>query len=384
MMPHVATLPSPSTGAFPSRENPVLATVLRRITLNGDADRQTLHVELSLDDSGLSYEPGDSIGVVPENDPALVRALIKAGGWQDSDPVTVEHGVRQLAEALGTDREISGLRRKLVSAWAERGGHDALKRIAAVEAEFESWGSGRGVLDLLDEHPIPDLGADELVRMLPALQPRLYSVASSPRMHPDEAHLTVGVVRYHAHGRLRQGVCSTQIADRVSEGEALPIYVHRNSRFRLPAPDVPIIMVAAGTGIAPFRAFVEERAATAATGRSWLFFGERHRSTDFFYEAEWERWLRYGVLSRLDLAFSRDDAERVYVQHRMRARGAELWAWLQEGAVLYVCGSARKMARDVHETLIDIAATQEGVSREDAQAVVAQLARERRYLRDVW
>ena len=237
----------------------------------------------------------------------------------------------------------------------------------------------------MTDFPVPGLAAADFCSTLRKQLPRLYSIASSPKAHLDEVHLTIAVVRYRSHGSNREGVCSTYTADRVSEGETMPVYVHFSRTFKLPKDgDTPIIMVGPGTGIAPFRAFVEERAAIGATGKSWLFFGDQHRATDYLYGDEWDRYLAEGRLSRIDLAFSRDQAEKVYVQHLMLEHSAELYSWLSDGAVFYVCGDASRMAKDVHEALISIAEKAGGKSHEDAEVWVKQLQTEKRYLRDVY
>jgi sulfite reductase (NADPH) flavoprotein alpha-component len=241
---------------------------------------------------------------------------------------------------------------------------------------------GMDVLDLLRERGLT-LSPEEFVSACKLLQPRLYSISSSLRMHPGEVHLTVGVVRYHRQGRERKGVCSTFLADRA--GEAVPVFVHEGKSFRLP-PDGqrPLIMVGPGTGIAPFRAFLEEREASGARGRAWLFFGDQHRATDFLYESELEGFIKRGVLTRLDTAFSRDQSERIYVQNRMREGGAELWAWMQEGAHFYVCGDASRMAKDVESTLLEVFKTHGGLAQAEALEYLATLRKEGRYQRDVY
>ncbi|MGE4551457.1 MAG: sulfite reductase subunit alpha, partial [Opitutales bacterium] len=233
--------------------------------------------------------------------------------------------------------------------------------------------------------PVPGLSASDFCGLLRQMPPRLYSIASSLKAHPEEVHLTIAIVRYHSHGRDREGVCSTLTADRVNEGETMPVYMHGNKRFKLPEDgETPIIMVGPGTGIAPFRAFVEERIATGVTSKSWLFFGNQHRETDYLYGDEWERYLDEGKLSRIDLAFSRDQDYKIYVQHRMLEHAAEMWTWLNAGAVFYVCGDASRMAKDVHEALITIAEKEGGKSREDAEAWVKQLNTDKRYRKDVY
>ena len=250
---------------------------------------------------------------------------------------------------------------------------------------MNSYIEGREVVDLLSDYPAPKLDAQGLVGILRKLPPRLYSIASSPKAHEDEVHLTVGVVRYESHGRARKGVCSTYLADLLESGEKADVFVTPNKHFKPPAdPSTPMIMVGPGTGIAPFRAFVEERAAIDAKGKNWLIFGDQHYLTDFLYQTEWQDYLKDGVLTRLDLAFSRDQAEKIYVQDRMKENAAEIYQWLQDGANFYVCGDASRMAHDVDRALHEIVAEQGGLDEEAAAAYIKQLKTDKRYLRDVY
>ena len=250
---------------------------------------------------------------------------------------------------------------------------------------MQSYIYGREIIDLLHEFPAKDITADALIGIMRKLPPRLYSIASSPKSHPGEVHLTVGVVRYDAHGRTRKGVCSTYLAERIAAGEKADVFVTPNKHFKIPADnDTPMIMVGPGTGIAPFRAFVEERKAIGAKGKNWLFFGDQHYLTDFLYQTEWQDYLADGVLTKLDLAFSRDQKDKVYVQDRMRENSKEFYAWLEEGASFYVCGDASRMATDVDVALHDIIEKEGGLSKDDAAAYVKKLKDEKRYLRDVY
>lgn len=238
---------------------------------------------------------------------------------------------------------------------------------------------------MIRDYQIKDLPAKEFIALLRKMPPRLYSVASSYKANPEEVHLTVGAVRYQTYGRERSGVCSVQCADRKEPGQTLSVYVHKNPNFKLPAdPDKPIIMIGPGTGIAPFRSFVEEREIMEANGKSWLFFGDQHFVTDFLYQTDWQRWLKSGVLSKVDVAFSRDKAEKVYVQHRMLEQSKELYEWLKEGAVVYVCGDEKNMASDVHDTLVTILEREGNLSTEDAQHYLMEMQQEKRYQRDVY
>jgi sulfite reductase (NADPH) flavoprotein alpha-component len=359
------------------RANPFEAAVIENLQLTGrGSSKEIRHVELSLEGSGLSYEPGDSIGIVPQNEPELVGELIGALGLA---------GESDLVQALTRDYEITTLTGRFLSGWAELSGAKALKELAADPAAQKAWMHGREVIDVVSAFPVPGVDAKAFTGLLRKLPPRLYSLASSQAASPDEAHIVVSTVRYDSHGRQRKGVASTMLAERVRPDDTLPVYINSNRHFRLPADnDAPIIMIGAGTGVAPYRAFLQEREERGAQGRSWLFFGERNFRTDFLYQVEWQRWLKDGVLSRIDLAFSRDQAEKIYVQHRLLERAAELHAWLEEGAHLYLCGDAEQLAPDVQAALLRIVAERSGRSAEQAAEYLKTLQREGRYQRDVY
>ena len=337
--------------------------VNRLLTAPG-SDKEVRHYELDLRDTGITYQAGDSIAVHAHNDPALVEELLGELG------VGPDHRLPDHDQPLGillTEQfEIRTPSRALQALVTARTGHDG------------PWPYGTDVLDLIRS---ADLAADEVLDTLRPLQFRDYSIASSPLVHPDSVHLTVATVRYLLGERRYGGVASTFLADR---SETLSVHLRPNHTFRLPAPDVPIIMIGPGTGIAPFRAFLQERRATGATGRSWLFFGDRHRATDHLYGDELEDFVRCGTLTRLDLAFSRDQESKLYVQHRMQENAADLFAWLQDGATLYVCGDADRMAKDVDATLHDIVARCGAMAADSAHAYVNDLIKTHRYLRDVY
>ena len=311
-----------------------------------------------------------------------------AGGFDAGETVELKDGAtKPLNEAFASDLDINEITKNILkkyNAFAQSGKLESLLD-PENKAALDDYLWGREVIDMLTDFPVPGLAASDFCGTLRKQLPRLYSIASSLRAHPAEVHLTIAVVRYHSHGRDREGVCSTYTADRVSEGGTMPVYVHISRTFKLPEDgDTPIIMVGPGTGIAPFRAFVEERDATGAIGKSWLFFGDQHSATDYLYGDEWERCLADGRLSRIDLAFSRDQEHKVYVQHRMLEHAAEMYSWLSDGAVFYVCGDASRMAKDVHEALITIGEQEGGKSREEAEAWVKQLKADKQYLRDVY
>jgi sulfite reductase (NADPH) flavoprotein alpha-component len=365
------------------RGHPFSAPLLESLCLNGrGSDDHTLHLELSLADSGLSYEPGDAVGIAARNDPALVDELLATLHLDGSRPA----GTSTLAETLATDWELTVLSPRFVEHWAELSGSSALRGLLAPERRNEllTYLHGRDVVDVVREAPVTAIAPDDLLGGLRRLQPRLYSIASSLAAHPDEAHLTVAVVSWQAHGRPHQGVTTGQLA-RAAVDDRVPLFIERNERFRLPADDAAdIVMIGAGTGVAPFRAFIEERAVRGARGRSWLFFGARRLRTDFLYQLEWQRHLAEGTLGRMDVAFSRDQAEKLYVQHRIREQGRELYAWVEGGAHLYVCGDAKGMAPDVDRALTDVFVREGGLSPEAAAARLRALQRDGRYQRDVY
>lgn len=370
------------------KKNPFHAALLERIQLNGRGSaKQTWHVEISLEGSGIRYQPGDALGVVARNDPAYVEDLLKSAGWKGDEPITSGGATMPLREAMVEKLEITTITRPFLKAYAEKTGADKLKALLddGAKDKLKTYLDGREIIDVVAEFAPKGLSPADFAGMLRNLQPRLYSIASSLLAHPDEVHLTVGLTKYESHGRLRKGVCSTYIAERHGADEALRVFVEHNAGFKLPADhEAPVIMIGPGTGIAPFRSFVEEREALGAPGRNWLFFGDQHFNTDFLYQVEWQRWLKAKVLTRLDVAFSRDQAEKVYVQHRMLQHAKDLYAWIQEGAHIYVCGDAGKMAADVNAALVDIISTQGGKSREEAEKDLIAMTLQKRYQRDVY
>ncbi|MEK8127270.1 assimilatory sulfite reductase (NADPH) flavoprotein subunit [Paenibacillus filicis] len=373
-----------------SRSNPFQAEVLENLNLNGrGSDRETRHLEISLEGSNLQYEPGDSIGIYPENHPRLVDELIEAMGWSASEQVSAPKSGEKLAlrEALLRHYEITVLTKPLVEQLAKLTSNEALAGLlgAGREQELRAYLNERDLLDLVQDFALKGVPAAEFVAVLRKLPARLYSIASSPKATPDEVHVTVRAVRYEARGRERYGVCSVHLAERAESGSALPVFVQQNPNFKLPDnPDAPIIMIGPGTGVAPFRAFLADREETGARGKSWLFYGDQHFATDFLYQLEWQRWLKDGVLTHMDVAFSRDTDQKVYVQHRMLEKSKELYQWLQEGASVYVCGDEKKMAHDVHAALAAILQQEGGLSAEAAADYLARLQQEKRYQRDVY
>ena len=372
-----------------SRLNPFPAQLLVNRSLNGEGSaRETRHFALSLEGSGLHYTTGDALGVAPTNCPALANDVLAALGCDGEEAVKTPGGEEtSLRHALLRHYQITQPAPALVRAIAERAQSAELKALLDSEnkAALEKHLYGREIIDLLTAHPLARFTADEFVALLRKLNPRLYSIASSPNAHPGEVHLCVGIVRYETHGRGRKGVCSTFLADRVDGETPVPVFVQPSPAFRLPASgDVPVIMVGPGTGVAPFRAFLQERRAMGARGRNWLFFGNQRRATDFLYRDELEAMFVDGVLTKLDLAFSRDQAEKIYVQHRMVEHAAELFAWLEEGAHFFVCGDARRMAKDVDVALHEVIQRGGGRTPEQAIEYVLGLKEQKRYKRDVY
>lgn len=374
-----------STIALHDRRNPFGATVLEVIAIVGrGSSKETRHVELDLTGSGLAYRPGDSLGLVPSNDPKLVEELLELTALGADREVQVKGETLPIAEALATRFEIATGSPRFLDQWAKLSAAAELARLGPDAGERIRYLERNHVVDIIRNFPVRGIEPDALLAGLRPLQPRLYSIASSQAVVGEEAHLTIVPVRYELHGSLRGGVASTHVADRLQMGAAVPVYVQENPHFRLPADDVPIIMVGPGTGVAPFRAFLQEREIRSAGGRSWLFFGERNLRTDFLYQLEFQQWLKDGVLARLDVAFSRDCTDKVYVQHRMLEQAKELYAWLEEGAHFYVCGDERNMARDVHETLLKVVETAGGRSRAAAEDYARRLVAQHRYQKDVY
>ncbi|MCS0653652.1 assimilatory sulfite reductase (NADPH) flavoprotein subunit [Cytobacillus firmus] len=369
-----------------SRSNPFRAEVLENINLNGrGSNKETRHLEISLEGSGLTYQPGDSLGVYPENDPELVDLLLAEMNWDPEEAVRVKEETVKLKEALSSHFEITVLTKPLVEKAAKLSGNEELHQLALDSSSLKSYIDGRDLIDLVRDFKPWSSSAQEFVSILRKIPARLYSISSSFEANPDEVHLTIGAVRYDAHGRERKGVCSILCAERLQPGDTLPVFIQHNENFKLPEnPETPIIMVGPGTGIAPFRSFMQEREENGAEGKSWLFFGDQHFVTDFLYQTEWQKWLKDGVLSKVDVAFSRDDDEKVYVQHRMQENSRELFQWLEQGAAVYICGDEKNMAHDVHNTLIDIIEKEGGMSREQAEEYLADMQKNKRYQRDVY
>lgn len=368
------------------KQHPFPAEVLVNQKITGrHSTKDVRHIELSLEGSGLHYEPGDALAVIVRNPPALVDQLMDALGLDGATPVELAGAKLELATALTEKLEITATNTGFLKAWA---GHGAGELAAVLQS-----GDKLALAELIETYQVIDIvkrfpaavDAQGLVSSLRKLSARSYSIASSQRANPDEVHLTVAAVRYGAFGFEHWGAASTHLADRLGEGDRVSVYVEPNTRFHLPVDDTAdIVMIGPGTGVAPFRAFVEEREERGAAGRNWLFFGDRSFGSDFLYQLEWQRHLKSGTLARLDLAFSRDQAAKIYVQDRIREQGRELYAWISGGASIYVCGDARRMAADVEQALVDVIARYGATGPEEAKARLRELRREGRYQRDVY
>ena len=380
---------SADPNALYSRKNPFPAKLKtnRKLTKEGSA-KDTRHFEIVLEGSGIQYEVGDSLGVFPTNNPVLVEEILSVLGFSGDEqvPDTAGNPVT-IREALTRFYVITEKDKKLLAAIAEKdptASHFLPMVTPEGRAELEAYVWGREVIDPLLAHPAAKFTPEEFVKCLRKLQPRLYSIASSQKAHPTEVHLTVAAVRYESHGRKREGVCSTFLSDRADESH-VPVFVHTAKHFRVPEdPSTHAIMVGPGTGIAPFMAFLQERKASGASGKNWLFFGDQKASTDFLYREELESWVSEGVLHRLDTAFSRDQAEKIYVQHRMLEAAEELFGWLEQGAYFYICGDASRMAKDVDAALHQVVEKAGGKSAEEAAAYVEELKKSKRYRKDVY
>ncbi|MEZ6971763.1 MULTISPECIES: assimilatory sulfite reductase (NADPH) flavoprotein subunit [Aeromonas] len=365
-----------------SKENPFPARLSVNQKITGrDSTKDIRHIEISLEESGIRYQPGDALGIWFDNDADLVGEVL-ALAHLSGDEATARGSLR---EVLSRELELTRLHGGFITGLAEISDNAALKDLASDKAQVNALVASAQVVDVLKRFPTA-LTAEQLMGLLRPLTPRLYSIASSQSEVEEEVHLTVGVVRYpQEDGTVRSGAASSYLADRLPEDAEVRVFVEHNDNFRLPAnPDTPVIMVGPGTGIAPFRAFLQEREAQGADGKNWLFFGNPHFTQDFLYQVEWQRYVKSGLLSKISLAFSRDQANKIYVQNRLREAGLELYQWLEAGAHFYVCGDANHMAKDVQEALLDVIAAHGQKSREEAEEYLSELRRAKRYQRDVY
>ena len=368
-----------------TKEAPLTATLAVNQKITGrDSEKDVRHIEIDLADSGLRYQPGDALGVWYQNDPALVKELVELLWLKGDEPVTVDGKTLPLAEALEWHFELTVNTANIVENYATLTRSETLLPLVGDKAQLQHYAATTPIVDMVRFSPA-QLDADALIGLLRPLTPRLYSIASSQAEVESEVHITVGAVRYDIEGRARAGGASSFLADRVEEDGEVRVFIEHNDNFRLPAnPQTPVIMIGPGTGIAPFRAFMQQRAADGAEGKNWLFFGNPHFTEDFLYQVEWQRYVKEGVLSRIDLAWSRDQQQKVYVQDKLREQGAELWRWINDGAHIYVCGDANRMAKDVEQTLLEVIAEYGAMDAEAADEFLSELRVERRYQRDVY
>ncbi|MFT5106029.1 MAG: sulfite reductase (NADPH) flavoprotein alpha-component [Pseudoalteromonas tetraodonis] len=375
-----------------NRKNPLIAKLKKAEMLTKPGSgKDTRHYEIDLCGSGLTFEPGDSLAVLPTNCPEVVDDLLTVLGFSGEEVVPLPDKTEgPIREALINSYAITTPDKKFMTAATEKAGAAGAELGALLDkekkAELSDFLWGREIIDIVEMYPEVKWEPAEFVGLMKKLNVRLYSIASSLRANPDQVHLTVATVTWDSHGRKRKGVCTTFLAERCEAGTAIPCFITPGKGFRLPAPDeeTPIIMCGPGTGIAPFRSFLQERAATDAKGKTWLFFGDQTRENDYLYEEEFEAAAKNGQLDRLDLAFSRDQEHKIYVQHRMLENAEEFWKWLEEGAIFYVCGDALRMANDVDKALHEIVEKAGGKSPEEAIEYVAQMKKDKRYRRDVY
>jgi len=368
-----------------TKEAPLTATLSVNQKITGrHSQKDVRHIEIDLGDAGLRYQPGDALGVWYQNDPALVQELLELLWLKGDEPVTVGEKTLPLSEALQWHFELTVNTAAIVENYATLTRSETLLPLVGDKAKLQHYAATTPIVDMARFAPA-QLDAEQLIGLLRPLTPRLYSIASSQAEAENEVHITVGVVRFDIEGRPRAGGASSYLADRLEEDGEVRVFIEHNDNFRLPAtPETPVIMIGPGTGIAPFRAFMQQREADGATGKNWLFFGNPHFTEDFLYQVEWQRYVKEGLLTRIDLAWSRDQDHKIYVQDKIREQGAELWRWIQEGAHLYVCGDANRMAKDVEQALLEVIAAYGGMDAEAADEYLSELRVERRYQRDVY
>ncbi|EMQ2877408.1 assimilatory sulfite reductase (NADPH) flavoprotein subunit [Vibrio navarrensis] len=368
-----------------NKQNPYTATLLTSQKITGrDSGKDVRHIEIDLADSGLTYQPGDALGVWYENSAQLANAVAAAAGLSGVESVVVDGESLSLHSALVSKYEITGANPQFVTKFAELSGSKKLQKLVEDKDKLREYAANTQIVDVLKEKKTK-LSAEQLISLLRRLTPRLYSIASSQSEVDEEVHLTVGIVEYDVDGEVRQGGASSYLGQRLEEGESVKVFIEHNNNFKLPQDDsTPVIMIGPGTGIAPFRSFIQERDNRGADGKNWLFFGDRTFTQDFLYQVEWQKYLKSGILTRLDVAFSRDQHEKVYVQHRVLEQAEQVWQWLQDGAYVYICGDATRMAKDVHEALLVVAQQQGGLTREKAEEYFNELRKAKRYQRDVY
>ena len=376
---------STSNSEVYTRKNPFLATVLDKVKITGrDSDKEVYHVELSLDGSGIAYEPGDSVGILANNPPQLVDYILNHLGFDGAESVTIKDGVFSLKEALSNHLEITVINRDVIQKYQAKAGNSELQKVIENEGLLDQYLYGHDVLDLLEDFPF-SFSAQDLTDVLRAFPARLYSISSSQAAVGDEVHITVSTVRYSNKGRIRGGACSTYLADRIEVDSQVSVFIEKNPAFKLPEnEETPVILIGAGTGIAPYRSFLQHREANDQKGKTWLFFGERRFHSDFLYQVEWQKLLKDGYLEKIDVAFSRDQEEKIYVQNRLIEKQKEVFEWLKNGANIYLCGDMKQMAHDVQNALLRIFETQGGMTEEKALEYLKALKKEKRFQTDVY
>lgn len=368
-----------------TKQNPYTATLLTSQKITGrDSGKDVRHIEIDLDDSGITYQPGDALGVWYENSAELANAILAKVGLSGVESIDVDGESLSIHSALVAKYEITTANPQFVTKFAELSASKKLQKLVEDKDKLREYAGNTQIVDVLAEKKTK-LNAEQLVGLLRRLTPRLYSIASAQSEVDEEVHLTVGVVEYQQGEETRFGGASSYLSHRLEEGGEVKVFIENNNNFKLPQDDnTPVIMIGPGTGIAPFRSFIQERDNRDAEGKNWLFFGDRTFTQDFLYQVEWQKYLKSGVLSQLDVAFSRDQQDKVYVQHRLLENGQQLWQWIEEGAYLYVCGDATRMAKDVHEALIEVVQEHGKLSKEKAEEFITTLRKEKRYQRDVY
>src|SRR5690554_1428793 len=373
----------PATTQY-SKKNPFMATLLEKVKITGrESDKEVYHLEFSLEDSGLTYEPGDAVGIYTQNPQSLVKEILNKLNFSPSETVNLKTGEVTLEEALTRHLEITILTREVLINYFAKTASGELEKLLSDDKLLDDYLYGHDVLDLLEDFPY-QWKAQHLVDILRQLPPRLYSISSSQEHVGEEVHLTVSAVRYERDNRVRTGACSSFLSYNLEPGDKVPVYIDKNPSFKLPANGNPIIMVGAGTGIAPYRAFMQQIESQNLKNNTWLFFGDRRFYSDFLYQLEWQKLLKSKRLQRMEVAFSRDQKEKVYIQHKLLAHKKEVFEWLEKGANFYLCGDQKTLGKDVNKTLLEIIKTEGGISTEKAEEYVKQLKREKRLQIDVY